>query len=118
MDLFSQKIKSSASKVNLLGKGFNKLKQNASAITLGIAAIGGASSLSFGEVREGLNTVIKKTGATGESLNALKANYENVFKSVPDDATKVGEAIGEINTQFNATGEVLEKSAKLMSYKS
>lgn len=114
MDLFSQKIKSSASKVNLLGKGFNKLKQNASAITLGIAAIGGASSLSFGEVREGLNTVIKKTGATGESLNALKANYENVFKSVPDDATKVGEAIGEINTQFNATGEVLEKSAKLM----
>ena len=79
-----------------------------SVVSAGIAAIGAASIAAFKELDEGYDTIVTKTGATGEALEGLTASADNVFGSMPEDMSTVGEAIGEVNTRFHSTGEELE----------
>lgn len=53
-----------------------------------------------------------KTGATGEALEGLTKSADNVFGTMPEDMSTVGEAIGEVNTRFHTTGTELEKTSK------
>ena len=76
-----------------------------SVVSAGIAAIGAASIAAFKELDEGYDTIVTKTGATGEALEGLTASADNVFGSMPEDMSTVGEAIGEVNTRFHSTGE-------------
>lgn len=75
--------------------------------------IGKAALSAFDEVvNGGMDTIARKTGATGADLEALGAIYENVFGSMPVTAEQAGAAIGEINTRFGYTGQQLEDTAK------
>ena len=74
--------------------------------------LGKASLDAFNEVDDGMDTVIKKTGATGEQLEDLETVYENVFGSMPVSAEEAGNAIGEIATRFGYTGTQLEETTK------
>ena len=60
------------------------------------------------EFDEGRDTIIKLTGATGESAKALQDSYKTVSKNIVADSSDIGTAIGEINTKFGSTGEELE----------
>ena len=60
------------------------------------------------EFDEGRDTVIKLTGATGDSAKALQNSYANVSKSIVADSGDIGSAVGEINTKFGLTGTELE----------
>lgn len=55
------------------------------------------------------------TGATGETLEALKQDFEQLFTSVPTDADKAAQAIGLVNTYLGLEGDALVKvSAHLL----
>jgi len=60
------------------------------------------------EIDEGYDTIVTKTGATGEKLENLKAVADNVYKALPVEMNIVGEAAGEINTRFGAQNDELE----------
>lgn len=81
-------------------------------VTAGIAAIGAAGVASFNELDAGYDTIITKTGATGEALDGLNSSMDAVFSELPTTAENAGIAIGEVNTRFGATGKVLEDLSK------
>ena len=74
--------------------------------------IGAASIKAFTELDEGYDTIVTKTGATGKALEGLTKSADNVFGTMPEDMSTVGEAIGEVNTRFHTTGTELEKTSK------
>lgn len=64
------------------------------------------------ELDEGYDAIITKTGATGESFEALKKSADDVFKSMPVEMKDVGEAVGEVATRFDLTGDSLTELSK------
>lgn len=64
------------------------------------------------ELDDGYDTIIKKTGATGEAFDELKQSADAVFRSMPVEMSDVGEAIGEINSRFGLTGDALTDLSK------
>lgn len=81
-------------------------------VTAAIGALGAGAIASFNEIDEGYDTIIKKTGATGESLESLQGSMDNVFAELPTEAEDAGIAIGDVNTRFGLLGEELEKTSK------
>lgn len=77
-------------------------------ITAPIAAIGVAAVAAWNEVDAGLDTIITKTGASGEALEEMNGILEDITTSIPTDFETAGAAIGEVNTKFGATGQALE----------
>ena len=78
-------------------------------VTAPILAVGAASIKAFDEVKDGLNIVAQKTGATGKALEEMQTSARNLAKEIPTDFESAGTAIGEVNTRFGETGESLEK---------
>lgn len=97
------KMQDIGKKTSDVGTGMTK------GITAPIAAIGGASIAAFNEVDAGLDTIVTKTGASGEALDSMNDSFKKVYGSIPVDAQAVGDAIGEVNTQYGLMGEELEK---------
>lgn len=81
-------------------------------VTAAITAVAGASVKAAMEIDEGYDTIIEKSGATGEELEDLKEQMDDVFADLPVDAEQAGTAIGEVNTRFKATGDELEEISK------
>ncbi len=77
-------------------------------VTVPLAAIGAASIAAFNEVDEGMDIIVKKTGATGEALEAMQTSARNIATTIPTSFSTAGEAIGEVNTRFGLTGDALE----------
>ena len=98
------KIEESGEKVKNVGKGMTV------GITAPILALGAVAISAFGEVDEAMDTIITKTGATGDAADNLTASFENVAGNTHLDMQTVGEAIGEMNTQFGFLDEKLEES--------
>ena len=99
---FGEKIKAVGDKVKEVGTDLT------THVTAPLAALGGASLAAFNEVDEGLDTIIKKTGATGEAAEALGKSMENLATQIPTDFATAGAAIGEVSTRFGLTGQELE----------
>lgn len=69
------------------------------------------------EVDEGYETIVTKTGATGAALEELQGVADNIFTALPVEMSDVGNAVGEVNTRFQLTGEALEGlSSKFLKY--
>jgi len=79
-------------------------------ITAPIMAAGAAGLAAFSEVDEALDTIITKTGATGDVADRLSQSFENVGSNTHLPLQTVGEAIGEVNTQFGFMDKKLEES--------
>lgn len=77
-------------------------------ISAGIAAIGGAGVAAAMDLDDGYDTIITKTGATGDALEELNKIAEELFTELPIEMEEAGTAVGEINTRFGATGEELK----------
>lgn len=95
-------VKKVGEKVTEVGKSLTKN------VTAPIMAIGAASVAAFNDVDAGLDTIVTKTGATGEALDSLQTSFKNVYGSMPVTAEAAGAAIGEVNTRFKLTGQQLE----------
>ena len=77
-------------------------------VTAPIAAVGAAAVMGWKQVDEGLDTIVQKTGATGEAMESMQSIMENITSSMPTDFATAGAAIGEVNTRFGVTGDELE----------
>ena len=62
----------------------------------------------FRQVDEGMDTIVTKTGATGDSLKEMQDIASSIATTIPTDFSKAGEAVGEVNTQFGLTGDALK----------
>lgn len=102
LDLVGKKLQAVGKQMQDIG---GQLTQKLSAP---IAAIGTASLAAWGQVDEGLDTVIQKTGATGEALQGMQDSVQNIAKTMPTSFATAGEAVGEVNTRFGLTGDALE----------
>lgn len=103
-----ESIEKAGEKVSAFGDSMTKAGEKATAASAVIGAAAVASYKAWEKTDEGYDTIVKKTGATGEVLEELKQVADNVFTSLPVDMDKVGTAIGEINTRFGSTGDELE----------
>lgn len=100
-----QKIEETGEKIKGVGKGLT------AGLTVPLMAFGAASLAAFSEVDEALDTIITKTGATGEVANRLSQSFENVGSNTHLELQMVGDAIGEVNTQFGFMDKKLEESS-------
>ena len=105
----AQQIAAAGEKVKDLG---DKMTQAGTALTKyvtgPIVAVGAASVAAFNEVDEGLDIIVKKTGATGKALEDMEERAKSLATSIPTDFRTAGEAVGEVNTRFGLTGQALE----------
>ena len=99
-----QKIEEAGEKVSDVGKKMSI------GVTAPIVAAGAAGLAAFSEVDEALDTIITKTGATGDVADSLATSFENVGSNTHLELQTVGEAIGEVNTQFGFMDKKLEDS--------
>ena len=77
-------------------------------LTAPIMAVGTASVAAWRSVDEGLDTIVQKTGASGEALDDMSQILRNLTTTIPTDFATAGTAIGEVNTRFGVTGQALE----------
>jgi len=77
-------------------------------VTGPIVAMGAASGAAWLSTADSLNTIIKLTGATGDSLKGMQGTLEAIAKRTPADMNDIAKAIGEVNTRFGSTGKELE----------
>ena len=105
LKVVGEKFQAVGDKVKEVGDGMTKY------VTGPLAAIGGASVAAFKSVDDGYDTMIAKTGATGEAAEELRTTLESIATSVPTDFNTAGAAIGEVATRFNVAGDDLEKLA-------
>ena len=110
--LKDNKLEKFATACDTAGTKMESFGKKMSVVSAGIAGIGAASIKAFTELDEGYDTIVTKTGATGEALEGLTQSADNVFGTMPEDMSTVGEAIGEVNTRFHTTGTELEKTSK------
>lgn len=77
-------------------------------LTAPLTAVGAASMKAFTNVDSGMDTIIQKTGASGEAAEEMQGIMERLATQIPTDFATAGAAIGEVNTRFGATGQELE----------
>ena len=73
----------------------------------------------FTDYDSGCDIIIKKTGATGDSVQQFSDIYDYLVNNiaVTDPYEKAGSAVGELNTQFGLTGDALQSaSASVMEF--
>lgn len=78
-------------------------------LTLPIIALGAASVKAFADVDKGMDSVVNKTGATGKALEDMKEIAKGLASSIPTDFKTAGDAVGQVSTRFQLTGDELEK---------
>ena len=103
-----ESIEKAGNKVTAFGDSLTEAGKKASSASVVIAGAAAASYKAWEKTDEGYDTIVKKTGATGEALEGLKGVADSVFTSLPTDMNKVGVAVGEINTRFGSVGDELE----------
>lgn len=86
-------------------------------VTAPIAAVGAASLKAFTEVDEGMDTILKKTGATGEALEEMQNIARDMATTIPTSFDIAGAAVGEVNTRFGLMGdELADLSTKFVEF--
>lgn len=103
MDALGKKVTAVGDKISNIGDTMTKT------VTAGIVAAGTASVAAWKEVDESLDSVIARTGATGESLEEMKSIIEDIATTIPTDFSTVANSVAEVSTRFDLTGEDLEE---------
>ncbi len=103
---YAKKVQALGDKMTSTGKTLSKN------VTAPIVAVGGLGIKAAMELDEGYDTIISKTGATGEKLQEFQDIADEVFGSMPAEMTDVGAAVGEINTRLGFTGDALSSASK------
>lgn len=106
----AKQFEETGKKIQDVGKKISDVGQGLTThVTAPIVAVGAASMAAFNEVDSAYDTVIKKTGATGEAAQGLYDIVDNLATSIPTDFETAGSAVGEVNTRFGLTGHALER---------
>ena len=104
-------ISSAGKKMQKVGDTMSKY------VTAPLVAVGAASIAAFREVDDGLDSIAKKTGATGQSLEELEGSAKNIATTIPVSFEEAGNAVGNVNTKFGLTGKACEDlSTQLLKF--
>lgn len=110
-DAIGSKLDSVSEKIGNVGAELTKK------VTAPIAAVGAASLKAFTEVDEGMDTIVKKTGATGEALEEMQNIARDMATTIPTSFETAGAAVGEVNTRFGLMGDELsDLSTKFVQF--
>lgn len=102
MDKLGQKVSNVGDKIASVGDALAPL-------SAGIIAAGTASIKAWQDVDSAMDDIIIKTGATGEALEELESIAEDIALNIPTDFKTAANAVGEVNTRFDVTGDTLEE---------
>lgn len=87
----------------------NQFSEKLADISQKLVDFGKSALEAFRQVDEGMDTIVTKTGATGDSLKEMQDIASNIATEIIlTDFSKAGEAVGEVNTQFGLTGDALK----------
>ena len=105
---------SSLSETNNLLKAelLNQFSEKLSDISQKLVDFGKSALEAFRQVDEGMDIIVTKTGAGGEALQGMQDVANEIATSLPTDFSTVGNAVGEVNTQFQLTGEALKGASE------
>lgn len=102
MEKVGDKVQQAGQKMSAVGDTMTKY------VTGPIVAAGAASMAAWTEVDAAMDTVVKKTGATGETLASLEDTVNAIATTLPTTFENAGIAAGEANTRFGLMGEDLQ----------
>ena len=77
-------------------------------VTNKVKELGTAAVDSFFKLDDGLDTILKKTGASGENLEEMEAIAKKLYGSMPAEMDDIGAAVGAVATRFGVEGKELE----------
>lgn len=106
MDKLGQKVSSVGDKISGIGDALMPVSAT-------ITAIGGASIKAWQEVDTSLDTIVAKTGATGEKLEEMKDIVNDIAVTIPSDFETISASVAEVSTRFGASGQQLEDLSTL-----
>jgi len=101
-----KKMQGIGDKTSTVGSGMTK------GITVPIAAAAAGLVKLAGEFDNASDTIRIKTGATGEALKGLEADFEAVLGNVPSTMEDTAGAIADLNTRLGLTGKPLQSLAQ------
>lgn len=78
----------------------------AAVTTLGVTAWNSAETID-----QAYDTIQTQTGATGQTLKMLQADFDTVFKNVPTDAGQAADVIAGLHQKLDLTGPVLDDAS-------
>lgn len=90
----------------------NQFSEKLSDISQKLVDFGKSALEAFRQVDEGMDTIVTKTGAGGEALESMQKIANNIATELPTDFSTVGNAVGEVNTQFKLTGDALKNASE------
>lgn len=89
----------------------NQFSEKLSEISQKLVDFGKSALDAFREIDEGMDTIVTKTGASGKSLEQMQSIANGIATEMPTDFSKIGNAVGEVNTQFGLTGDALKTTS-------
>lgn len=108
---YAKKLQDTGGKISSVGKTVSK------GLTVPIAAVGTAAMVAWNELDEAYDGIVAGTGATGDDLNELYVVFDEVFGSMPVEASEASTAIADLNTRFGFTNDKLqEASVKFLKF--
>ena len=106
MDKLGQKTSQVGDKISGIGDALMP-------VTAGITALGTASVKAWQEVDTALDTIVAKTGASGEKLEEMQDIVNSIAVTIPSDFNTISSSVAEVSTRFGATGQELEDLSTL-----
>ena len=92
----------------------NQFSEKLSEISQKLVDFGKSALDAFREIDEGMDTIVTKTGASGKALEEMQGIANGIATEVPTDFSTIGNAVGEVNTQFKLTGDALKVTSEDM----
>ncbi len=113
LDIVGKKFEEVGGKISSVGEGIQSVGSGLTkGITVPVVGAAAASVSAFKEVDEAMDAIVIKTGATGQALDDMQKSAQNIATSIPTSFEMSANAIGEVNTRFNITGQQLEDLSK------
>jgi TP901 family phage tail tape measure protein len=91
-----------------VGGKFKSLGVDITELIAPLVGMEGAAVAAGEAMENAFNTIIRSTGAAGESLEGLKGSFETVFGSVAVSSQDAAQAISNLSVILGETGEPLE----------
>lgn len=90
----------------------NQFSEKLADISQKLVDFGKSALEAFKQVDEGMDTIVTKTGAGGKALEEMQGIASQIATEIPTDFSTVGNAVGEVNTQFKLTGDALKSTSE------
>lgn len=85
-----------------------KITEYADAVSEAFQQVAQAAYDALQDLDEGYDTILTKTGASGDALASFTKIADKIYGDLPATMSDIGTAVGEINTRFNSTGDELD----------